>query len=110
MELLVLAATWMGLALAIGAIGKAHGVGFWIGFGLSLLLTPVAGMTMAVLLAKSGRRAPTRTALRAVGDRKCPFCAKRVESDAVECRSCGHRLRLPTAAPLAVGRWLWVVR
>lgn len=50
MDWLIYLVVWLGMAAAVGAIGAAVSrLGFWTMFGLSLLLSPIAGVI--VLLA-----------------------------------------------------------
>lgn len=64
---------------------------------MSLFLTPIVGILMAVV-ARPNRVAAKRMKAASGDQRKCPFCAELVKREATICRFC-HK-ELPSAEPV----------
>ncbi len=45
MDIIIL---WVALSLIVAVIGKSRKIGFWVAFFLSIILTPVIGLVLAL--------------------------------------------------------------
>jgi hypothetical protein len=86
--------TWLVLAGLVAAFAKSKGHSAGAFFGLSVLLSPVVGFIIA-LVKEPNRAKAEQIRLTSGGERKCPFCAELVKSEAVVCRFCGRDLPPP---------------
>jgi len=93
MELYVLIALfWIGVSIVWGLVARRKGRSFLAIFALSIFVTPIIGMIVALLLQ------PTDAAKmavagggpgRAVGPVPCPYCKEQIRADAIVCKHCG---------------------
>lgn len=79
---------WLAFSLAAGAIAASKGRSAFGFFLLSILLTPLIGITAALIV--SGDPATLeRQGLNSGALRKCHACAEPVRREAVKCKHCG---------------------
>lgn len=93
---------WVFFSFIAGAIAERKGrsgVGLLV---LSLLLSPLVGIVVALVLSPNNAVIERRE-LRS-GDRKrCPACAELVRAEAAKCRYCGAELSDGRPAELTLG-------
>lgn len=87
-----LAIGWIVLSFVVAVVANARdksGVGY---FFISLVLSPLIGLILAVAIPKA---TPTPTV---TTHRKCPDCAELVLNEARVCKHCGAKLTPPSHA------------
>lgn len=82
---------WIVLAIVVGVIRSARGGSFFGLFFLSLLLSPIIGLILALAIPVSTKDAEAR-AMESGDLRKCPQCAELVKREAKICRFCRAEL------------------
>lgn len=88
-------ATWLSLCFVAGAIAGGKGrsaAGF---FFLSLLLSPLVGI-LAALIADPDTARVEAERVQGGTQKRCPFCAELIRTEAIVCRFCGRDM--PNAA------------
>lgn len=81
----------VGLSLMVGIYANAKGrsaVGF---FFLSMLTSPIVGIIVAMIV-RPTQKVKESWAIESGENRKCPFCAELVKSEAIVCKHCGRDL------------------
>jgi hypothetical protein len=91
---------WIGFSVLVGAYANTKGRSF-LGFTvLSLIISPLLGLIVALLF-KANPDAVEARAVASGAQKKCPFCAELIKSEARVCRFCGREL--PDSAGTTVG-------
>jgi hypothetical protein len=73
------------------AKSKGHSFGLFLFYGL--MLGPIAIIHALVMKGETG------TAQSEQGSKKCPYCAERIQQEAIVCKHCGRDLSPLQAAP-----------
>jgi hypothetical protein len=93
MELYVLIALfWIGVSIVWGLVARRKGRSFLAIFALSIFVTPIIGMIVALLLQPTDavKMSVTTGGINGpVGPVPCPFCKEQIRPDAVVCKHCG---------------------
>jgi hypothetical protein len=97
MELIALIGIWILLSVLAARIAEGKGRSPGLYLLVSLFLTPVVGILMA-LVARPDRAAVEKSQVSSGDQRKCPFCAELVKREAKICRFC--QKELPPPEPL----------
>jgi hypothetical protein len=84
-----------GIAGAIASKKGRPAVAFFL---LSILVTPLIGIILA-LVARPNVRVIEQERIASGQDRRCPFCAEVVKREAKVCRFCGKDLPEPESSP-----------
>lgn len=88
MEIMLL---WLVLAVVVGIVAGARGRNGFGYFLLSIVLSPLIGLILAIALPN---RLPQIERQRELAlSKKCPHCAEMVKLEAKVCRFCGHELQ-----------------
>jgi hypothetical protein len=88
---------WIAPSIAAALIAKNKGRSAWGLFFLSILLSPVVGIIVALVLPPD-TAALEKKQLESGEYRRCPFCSELVRSTASVCKHCGRDLA-PNAPP-----------
>lgn len=83
---------WLGFSLIAGAIAGSKGRSAFGFFLLSIILTPLIGVTAALIIS-SDAGTLERRGLAEGHLRKCTACAEPVRREAVKCKHCGSNLQ-----------------
>jgi hypothetical protein len=108
---------WIVFSCIAGAIASNKGNSFAGAFFISILLSPIIGIVIA-LVQKPNEAVVEKRQLQTGALRKCPFCAELIKKEAHVCHYCGRELPPPdpttvTAAldeeSKAIIRWVLVI-
>jgi hypothetical protein len=94
---------WIVLCLLPAFIARSRGRSFIGVFVLSVILSPLIGLIVALVM-RRGDQVAQETVVRGGTSseyRKCPMCAEAVRKEAVKCKHCGAIL---TQEPVATTR------
>jgi hypothetical protein len=89
MEIGVVLIIWIILCFVAGSIAENKGNSALATFLISLVLSPLIGIVIA-LAEKPNEAVLEKRRLKSGESRKCPFCAKLIKKDATVCRYCGR--------------------
>jgi len=78
---------WIVCGILGGVIGSSKGRK-GLGYGLGFLLGPIGILIVAVM--PEDKAAITEQAIASNQERKCPFCAELIKSEAKVCKHCGR--------------------
>lgn len=87
MELIILALVWIPLSLMVGSITHQNGHSSFVGFGVSLIFSPLIGLLMAIGLGKNHAALEEREIKRGAKMR-CLWCSEAVYRTATVCPHC----------------------
>lgn len=82
---------WILFAVVIAAFARSRGRSFFLYLILSLLLSPVIGLIIALISGTDTKRLERRAVARGKV-MLCPFCAEPIQPAAVVCKHCGRDL------------------
>jgi hypothetical protein len=91
---------WIIFSIIAGAIARNKGNSAIVTFFVSLVLSPLVGIAVA-LVQKPNEKVVEKRRLRTGTVLNCPFCAELIKTDARVCRYCGRDIPPPDAAMMA---------
>jgi len=82
---------WPLFSIIIGVWNNSKGNSFWVGFLISLFLSPIVGFIIVAILTPNKDNIEKRE-LSSGKLKKCPYCDELIRPDAEICRFCQRNL------------------
>ena len=83
---------WILFSMFAADVGKKRIIGYWSVFWLSIILSPVIGLIIALMSPSEVKVVVSKSENESTGSQKiCPDCAEDVKEAALKCKHCGYR-------------------
>ena len=83
---------WILFSMFAADVGKKRIIGYWSVFWLSIILSPVIGLIIALMSPSEVKVVVSKSEKESTGSQKvCPDCAEDVKEAALKCKHCGYR-------------------
>tara|TARA_B110000503_G_scaffold122368_1_gene186872 strand:- start:21 stop:308 length:288 start_codon:yes stop_codon:yes gene_type:complete len=83
---------WILFSMFAADLGKKRIIGYWSVFWLSIILSPVIGLIIALMSPSEVKVVVSKSENESTGSQKiCPDCAEDVKEAALKCKHCGYR-------------------